>query len=810
MIKQFLNDNWKIRAIDESEKIVISLPNSVYQAYFEAGKIDNPFFRDNEDLLLPMMDKEYVFNLDFNIEESFIKNKSIDIVFEGLDTLATITLNGVKVGKANNMHRTWRFDVKNIIKVGINSIEIMFNSSTKYIKQEYEKLVISGAPETMLGFPYLRKAHCMFGWDWGPHMPDIGIFRDVYLEATDLAKIDNVYIRQIHKNGEVTLNFEIEDVLLTDGNVEYKIDITSPEGQTTTYHEYTAGINIENPKLWWPNGLGEQPLYKVDVVQKVNNIETDKYTCKIGLRELTMHIEKDEWGESFAHQINGIDVFAMGADYIPEDNLISRVTYETTYKLLEQCKIANFNTIRVWGGGYYPNDYFFEICDELGLMVWQDFMFACAVYELTEEFEENVTQELIDNIKRIRNHACLALWCGNNEMEMFVEQGVWVDRPSQKSDYVKMYEYIFPKLVKKYSPDTFYWPASPSSGGAFDEPNGPNRGDVHYWDVWHGNQPFTKYREFYFRYLSEFGFQSFPSVKTIETFAIEEDKNVFSYVMEKHQRSAVANGKIINYLYQTYLYPTSFELVIYASQLLQADAVRYGVEHFRRNRGRCMGAIYWQLNDCWPVTSWASIDYYGRWKALHYYAKRFFAPLMLSCEEEGMLTQNVNINDANFNIKSSAKLNIANETQHTQVVGIKWSLRKNDCTIIKEGTLDKVEVEALSSLWLEQINFDDIDIRETYFTYSMYQNGECISESSVIFTLPKFFKFLNPELEARIEDDEIIITAKKYAKSVEILNNNEDFVLSDNYFDMNAGEKRVKILSGSDRDIKVRSIYDIR
>lgn len=522
-----------------------------------------------------------------------------------------------------------------------------------------------------------------------------------------------------------------------------------------------------------------------------------------------MHREKDEYGESFCHEVNGVRIFAMGADYIPEDNILPRMNRERTYHLLQQAKEAHHNCIRVWGGGFYPNDYFYDACDELGLIVWQDFMFACAVYKLTEEFEENITAEFIDNVKRIRNHACLGLWCGNNEMEQFMFQDVWVNKPVQKSDYIKMYEYIIPKVLKKYDPETFYWPASPSSGGAFDDPNDENRGDVHYWDVWHGNKPITEYRKFYFRYVSEFGFQSFPGLKTCETFTEPEDRNIFSYVMEKHQRNSSANGKIMNYMEQTFLYPTDFETVLYASQLLQAEAIRYGVEHFRRNRGRCMGAVVWQLNDCWPVASWSSIDYYGRWKALHYYEKRFFAPILISCAEEGILTQDTNPNAEPYEVKKSIHLNIANETMRDERVLVKWALRSADADIIREGQ-EWLEVPALSSVWLDKENMADAKLYEHYVSYGCYKDGELISEGTVLFVPPKQFHFQDPKLRVTAKGDEILVTAEKYARSVEILNSDDTLLLCDNYFDMNAGEKRIHILKGKPEGLKVRSVYDIR
>lgn len=329
----------------------------------------------------------------------------------------------------------------------------------------------------------------------------------------------------------------------------------------------------------------------------------------------------------------------MGADYIPEDNLLGRVNKERTRKLLTDCKEANYNTVRIWGGGYYPDDYFYDICDELGLLIWQDFMFACASYELDEAFDKNIREEVRQNVRRLRHHASIGLWCGNNEMETQTLDKCWKPSEKQKCDYIKIFEYIIPQVVKAEDPQGFYWPSSPSSGGNYDNPWDENRGDAHYWDVWHGEKPFTDYRKYRFRYLSEFGFQSFPCLKTVESFTLPEDRNIFSRVMEMHQRNKAANGKIMNYMAQTYLYPGNFETLLYASQLLQAEAIRYGVEHFRRYRGRCMGAVVWQLNDIWPVASWASIDYYGRWKALHYAEKKMFAPILLSCEETGELSE---------------------------------------------------------------------------------------------------------------------------------------------------------------------------
>ena len=530
---------------------------------------------------------------------------------------------------------------------------------------------------------------------------------------------------------------------------------------------------------------------------------------RIGLRTLTIHREKDEWGESFCHCVNGVDVFAMGADYIPEDNLLPRVNRERTRRLLEDAAAANMNAIRVWGGGYYPEDYFYDLCDEMGFLVWQDFMFACAAYDFTEEFEANLRAEFTDNIRRLRHHASLALWCGNNEIESFVPYGMWVDNKKLIADYIKLYEYMLPKLVKEEDPQTFYWPSSPSSGGSFDEPSADNRGDNHYWAVWHGLKPFTDYRNHLFRYASEFGFQSFPCMATIESFTEPGDRNLYSYVMEKHQRNASANGKIAEYLSQTYLYPSTLDTFVYASQLLQAQAMQYGVEHWRRHRGQCMGTLIWQLNDCWPVTSWASIDYYGRWKALHYYEKRFFAPVLVSCEEEGTLTQDTNVNAEPFPLKKSARLNVCNESRQEFRGTVRWSLRRPDASVIREGSAE-VTVPALSAVWLDKLDFDDQDTYGCYFAYSLEDGaGAPAGSGTVLFCAPKHFRFEDPKLEARLEGNEIVVTAGAYARSVEI-QCGPDTVLEDNFFDMNAGTRRIRILRGKAEDVKVRSVYDIR
>jgi len=816
MKTQLLHNNWRMRRVGDDAFLNAKIPGTVYTDLLREGKMEDPFFKDNETAALKLMEEDYEYVSTFDVSAELLESRLVFLHFDGLDTICDVFLNGQFLGSTENMHRVWEFAVKEYLYATGNELRVLFHSPNKYIAEQFKISKTYGVEDAMDGFVNIRKAHCMFGWDWGAHLPDAGIFRPVSLIGVEEARIDSVYVTQRHEAGKVDLHFDVEvlDVASDDLLPEftYSVEIQTPEGISFVDTDSPEMIEIENPQLWWPNGYGKQALYTVTVTLMLGNKELDVWTRRIGLRTMTMHREKDEWGESFSLQVNGVDVFAMGADYIPQDHLLGRVNEETTRKLLEKAKWANFNSLRVWGGGYYPSDSFYDLCDEYGLVIWQDFMFACAMYDLTPAFEANIRAEFADNIKRIRHHASLGLWCGNNEMEQFaMGEGGWTTKASEVRDYFLMYERIIPEMVQEYDPETFYWPSSPSSGGSLDNPQDPSRGDVHYWEVWHGNKPFTEYRKYFFRYLSEFGFQSFPTMKTIEAISDDPaDYNIFSYIMERHQRNGAANGKIMNYMQATYRYPSDFRTVLYASQLLQADAIRYGVEHFRRNRGVCMGAVYWQFNDCWPVASWSSVDYFGRLKALHYYAKRFFAPVMISCEEQGLMTSGNHLNRLPFEFEKSIRLNVANETMSDVQGIVRWSLRNPKAEVLQSGE-QEVTIPALSSLWTDKVEFPDVDLYSQYVSYEFEMNGEIVSFGSVNFSYPKYFKYENPNLSYTIEGDQITISASCYAKSVEILNENEDLILSDNYFDMNGGTKTIRIESGDvSKGLRLRSVFDIR
>lgn len=810
-----LGGAWRMREADSETWHSAHVPGSVYADLMADGTMPDPFWRENELDAFERMKKDYVYQRAFTVTEAQLAHTHVELVCEGLDTLAHVSLNGREIAFADNMHITWVWDVKEQLHAGENTLEIRFDSPILYCAKKAEEAPGWESSDATPGFRHLRKAHCMFGWDWGPRLPDAGIWRPIFLRTWDAARLENALILQAHHDGvvDVTIRPEIA------GESAWSAEITAPDGEVLPLPETTAAeqvITIEHPQLWWPNGLGKQPLYRVTVRLATG----DTRVWRIGLRTMTVSREKDEWGEEFCHVVNGMKVFAMGADYIPEDNILARVTPERTRRLLEDCKAANFNAIRVWGGGYYPDDAFYDICDELGLLVWQDLMYACAFYDLTPDFERSIRVETHQNVARLRHHASLALICGNNEMEMFmagansalINHRTWEFVPTYPhhiTDYVKMFEYILPAIVKETAPQTYWWPASPSSGGNFDAPNDENRGDNHYWDVWHGEKPFTEYRKFFFRYASEFGFQSFPCLKSVKQFTLPDDRNIFSRVMERHQRNQAANGKILSYLSQTFRYPNSFDDLLYASQLMQAEAIRYGVEHWRRNRGRCMGAIIWQLNDIWPVASWASIDYYGRWKALHYAAKRFFAPVMISAEEEGELSQNPKINEYHpAPLEKSFRLNVCNETLRDVTGEVVWALRTPDGAIVRQNQ-QTLTIPAMSAKWLDKVDCADASLTGHYVSFAFVVDDVALSEGTCIFCAPKHFEFVDPRLTVETCGDTLVVTSHAYAKQVWLESEDADLLLDDNAFDMNPGTKVVRVVKGTAEKVRVRSVWDL-
>jgi beta-mannosidase len=783
-VKINLNGKWRFKKAADSDYKDGSVPGCIMNDLIENSMADDPYYRDNEYAAYDLFRHDYEYTREITVDKKVLDKDSIRLICEGIDTLSEIYLNGKLIGETDNMHRRWVFDIKPYLDE-VNVIKVIIKSPVDFIEKAWaEKNNIWGVCAKD-GYQYIRKAHYMFGWDWGPAIPDGGIWRDIYIEAHDSAAIEDVYISQIHNDANVTLVFTAKIAVFEDPELSLSVFLIDPDGNeagAVAFSEGKAEITVAEPRLWWPAGYGMQNLYTIVVSLSVNGYEEDSRLYRIGLRTLGISREDDEWGQEFAYIVNGIKIFAKGANYIPEDNILARCSRERTERLIKNAVDANFNSLRVWGGGIYPEDYFFDLCDEYGLIVWQDFMFACAQYVLKDDFVDSIKAEIRDNIRRLRHHASIALWCGNNEMEW-----LWMDTQTegrskqQMDEYLQLFEGIIPPISAEEDPDRLYWPASPSSGGGFDEPNAENRGDVHYWDVWHGLKPFTEYRNFYFRFCSEFGFQSFPCLKTVESYTVPEDRNIFSYVMESHQKNGGANGKILYYLSENFKNPRDFESMLYVSQLLQAEAIKYGVEHWRRNRGRCMGAIYWQFNDCWPVASWSSIDSFQRWKALHYFAKRFYNTVLLSVEESGL----------------KADLHLSNESLDEIKGTVFWKIIDTSGSVIKQDSF-YISVDPLTSKKVAGLDFSndlsDMDKRrESVLVYEFSGSG-FETGSTLLFVPNKYFKYEKTEIKTGYSYEkgilEISFESSSYAAYVELMPLECECVFSDNYFSIIPGDTK--------------------
>jgi len=657
-----LDHGWQFRQIApaqsaDSDWLSAKVPGDVHLDLLANNKIPDPFNRDNEAKLQWIENESWEYRLNFDANSAFLAHSNIDLIFDGLDAASTVYLNGIQVLAADNMFRVWRIPAKSHLHPGRNSLRVVFPSPIKAAAEvaatDLWQSKTGTAPKT-----YIRKAAYEYGWDWGPRFVTSGIWRPVRLEAWNKLRIADFAIHQRDVSREVAhLDAEVEVEAATPGPARITVDyhlagapIKIPSPFVTTLANLHAGrnlidlrIEIQNPSLWYPAGYGDQPLYEFKAQLGPPGQWSETRTTKAGLRSIVLDRHPDQWGRSFQLVVNGIPVFAKGADVIPFDSFPNRVTTANYRRILESARDANMNTIRHWGGGYYETDEFYQICDELGIMVWQDFQFGNDWQPGTYAFKLNIEAEADDQVRRLRNHPSIVVWCGNNETEAALN---WGDRaklpPDVKfqmwQDYLTEFSGILNRVVARLAPETAYWPSSPSADYEAVSPS-YHTGDDHIWDVWHGRVPFSTYETHHSRFVTEYGFQSFPEMKTIEAFTQPEDRTgIFTPVMLAHQKNNEGNSIIHDYLLKDYPEPKDFPSFLYVSQVLQAEGIKIGAEHFRRSRPETMGSIFWQLNDCWPVASWSSIDYYGRWKALQYYARRFYAPILVSPHvEDGSL-----------------------------------------------------------------------------------------------------------------------------------------------------------------------------
>lgn len=653
MIEQDLGGKWQVSKTSKGGKALPALtgnvPGDVFADLLRAGEICDPFYRDNELALKWVWQADWSYSRAFTVEPALLARQKVLLRCEGLDTLATIRLNGKKIAETNNQHRIWEFEVKKLLKPGRNTLTVDFASAFNYVEKKQAERKLPGWWGHMCcaQFGWVRKSACNFGWDWGVKAVTCGIWRAIKLVAFDEGRLTGFLVEQEHGKKSVDLRITA-DAELAGGKAltaqaTVSVDgaevasVTAPVKAGKAGAAVKLALTIAKPQLWWPNNMGAQPLYTVEVVLKNAAGEVlDRQSKRVGLRTLRLDRHKDQWGESFQFVVNGVPFFAKGGNWIPVDGVMGRRTEGDYRRLVSDCAQANMNMLRVWGGGIYEDDVFYDACDELGICVWQDMMFACSTYPTFEKgFHDNVRAEITDNVRRLRHHASLALWNGNNELEQGLVREKWTESSMSWKDYCALFDKLIGQVVKAEDPQRDYWPGSPhSSVGNREDFNNPGNGDAHLWSVWHGKQPFEWYRTCEHRFNSEFGFQSFPEPRTVNAYTAPEDRNITSFVMEHHQRSGIGNATILHYMLDWFRLPTSFDKLLWTSQILQGMAMTYACEHWRRSMPRGMGTLYWQINDNWPVASWSSIDYHGNWKALQYMARKFFAPVLLSGLED--------------------------------------------------------------------------------------------------------------------------------------------------------------------------------
>ncbi|KMQ59965.1 beta-mannosidase [Chryseobacterium angstadtii] len=802
-------EKWQFKNTQEQKWLPAQIPGTVHLDLINNKIIPDPFKDENEKKGQWIENEEWEYKTDFKVTSKELGNDHIDLVFNGLDTFAEVYLNGKLLVKTDNMFRKWEIPAKDFLKEGDNILQIKFKSAVKEGKELAKKVPFT-MPESPRSF--VRKAQYQFGWDWGPRLVTAGIWKDVKLQFWNTAKIRNVQIQQrVLTDALAEVSFNMEVFSDKEGDYSVKLD------QNKENHSFhlKKGINrlsvpytIKNPRIWQPNGWGKPELYNTGIslyadkgVQEIQNTKVS-----FGLRNIELVQEKDAAGKSFYFKVNGKPLYAKGTNWIPSDSFSPRITKEKYRKLIQDTKEANMNMIRVWGGGIYEDDEFYKACDENGILVWQDFMFAGSFYPADEDFLNNVKEEVKDQVNRLQNHPSIALWCGNNEVdEAIVNWGYQKQFKYSKNDslqvwkdYKKLFHELIPNTLKEsLTPGkNIYWPSSPSIGWGHKE--SLSEGDSHYWGVWWGEQPFEIYNEKVGRFMSEYGFQGMPTLETVKSmFSGTPELHRENPVIKAHEKHARGWDIINEYLKRDYTIPADLVKYNYASQLLQARGMRIAVEAHRRAKPYNMGTLYWQLNDCWPVVSWSSIDYLGNWKALHYQMRRSFEQQVILAEEkEG----NLNLYAINDGIKNFNDVNV-----EIKAINFDGKVVEEIKAFSKGNTLESI------------LKFDPVEIKnliteseknKTFLQLSLKdKEGKTIAVNQHFFSKPKDLQLTKPDIRIKkIAPDEIEVSTNVLAKDVYLIG---DIHFSDNFFDLLPHTSKKIKLSKPMKNIEILSLWDI-
>jgi beta-mannosidase len=792
-----LDENWTFHRDGDTKTYAASVPGTVHTDLLTNKLIPDPFYGDNENDVEWIENESWVYETTFEVTHEEKKHAKVDLIFDGLDTYAEVTLNGTRILSADNMFRTWKLPVDNLLQSGTNTLKVVFRPIADFQKKEAAKLTYT-LPESARVFT--RKAQYHFGWDWAPKMLTCGIWKPVTLHFHDRASLGNIrYDQTLLTDAKADLRFTA--TILCDEPGDYALEVNAKRKPI----RLKKGINVvelpyvvDKPKRWWCNGLGEPFRYPFTIKLVENQTQLDVKTLDIGLRTIELVQDKDDVGKSFYFRLNGIPVFMKGANYIPPDTFLPRAKAGDYEKIVAEAVFANMNMLRVWGGGVYPDDAFYDACDRAGILVWQDFMFACAMYPGDEKFLASVKHEIIDNVNRLQNHACLAIWCGNNENDEGWHNWGWQKQFNySKADSTKIwndYQHLFHKLIPRTLDSLvaknrlIYWPSSPSIGWGRKE--SLLAGDSHYWGVWWGNEPFDIYKKKVGRFMSEYGFQGMPPVETFQAFAPPDELNLHSASVKNHQKHPTGYQTIDTYMARDYQVPKNFEDYIYVSQLLQAEGMKTAIEAHRRNKPYCMGSLYWQLNDCWPVTSWSSIDSFGRRKALHYQARRSFADVLVSADENNDTLSIFIVNDNLRQEKGILNVKLLSFD------GKQIFFVSKPVTVGANESRSHFEIDL--KMWKRYVD-------NAYFFIKFSGNTEHVA---LYFTAkPKDLKLQKPNVTTQwLDDKTLLVTTDKFAKSVFL--SGDDAVFDDNYFDLLPGQQKTVTVSKKIAAIKIKTLFD--
>lgn len=813
-----LHSDWTFCQVGDTLWSDAKVPGTIHQDLLNHNRIPNPFYGMNEEAVQWVENEDWMYRTSFVVTEEQLNRDAAVLELDGLDTYADVFLNGALILRSDNMFVGHKVPVKPVLRKGENRLLIRFRSAVKEALPQWETNGFDYPADSDHSSKrvsiYTRKAPYSYGWDWGIRLATCGIWRPVRLVFSDVARIEDYYVRQASvsaSKADVDNRLEITNVTSQPVSALLKVAYHYSANDTKEVQkqiELRPGENtvslpvmIDNPHLWMPNGWGEPSLYKFTASVSVDGVEVASQERQVGLRSIRVVMEDDEHGKSFYFEVNGHPMFAKGANFIPDDALLPNVTTERYKRIFEDVKAANMNMLRVWGGGIYEDDKFYDEADRNGILIWQDFLFACTTYPHDPLFLKRVEAEAEYNIKRLRGHASLAMWCGNNEIYEGVRYWGWKNKYTAEAfaemnrGYDVLFRQLLPDMVKRFDSDRFYMHGSPYEAN-WGRPESWKIADSHNWGTWYGRKPFESFDSEIPRFMSEYGFQAFPEMKTIRTFAEEKDFELESPVMNAHQKATIGNALIKQTMGLYYKVPAKFEDLVYVGLVLQGQGMRHGIEAHRRNRPYCMGSLFWQLNDSWPVVSWSSIDYYGNWKAMQYQSQRAFAPVLINAIKEGddlcvyLISDDLQDRD---DVRLTVELMDFDGKSHG-----KWAhsgkLSANTSMLFLKKRVD------------EFLSKQDAATSFLRFTLKA-KNGASLADEVFYFAYPKDQKLPEARIETSVkkrgEAIEMTLKADKLARDIFIEVPVQGVRFSDNFFDLLPGQrKKITITSPEGYSLK--------